>query len=142
MRSSTRSRRSAYARSTCRRRRRASGTPSRRRGARTANFSREDLVGEPIDDKAIDVLFRDARTQNGWLPTPVTDDQIRAIYDILKVGPTSANSSPARFVFLRTPEAKARLLPALSAGNTEKTKQAPVTAIIGYDTRFHEWMPT
>jgi 3-hydroxypropanoate dehydrogenase len=94
-----------------------------------------------IDDAALDVLFRKARTQNGWLDKPVTDDQLRAIYDILKVGPTSANSSPARFVFLRTPEAKARLLPALSSGNMEKTKAAPVTAIIGYDTRFYEWMP-
>lgn len=90
----------------------------------------------------LDLLFRKARTQNGWLPTPVTDDQLRAIYDILKDGPTSANSSPARFVFLRTPEAKARLLPALSAGNLEKTKQAPVTVIIGYDPRFYELLPT
>ena len=94
-----------------------------------------------IDDAALDILFRKARTQNGWLDKPVTDDQLRAIYDILKVGPTSANSSPARFVFIRTPEAKARLLPALSAGNQEKTKAAPVTAIIGYDTRFYEWLP-
>ena len=95
-----------------------------------------------IDDAALDILFRKARTQNGWLDKPVTDDQLRAIYDILRVGPTSANSSPARFVFIRTPEAKARLLPALSAGNQEKTKAAPVTAIIGYDTRFYEWLPT
>jgi len=95
-----------------------------------------------IDDAALDILFRKARTQNGWLDKPVTDDQLRAIYEILKVGPTSANSSPARFVFLRTPEAKARLLPALSSGNMEKTKAAPVTAIIGYDTRFYEWLPT
>ena len=94
-----------------------------------------------IDDAALDILFRKARTQNGWLDKPVTDDQLRAIYEILKVGPTSANSSPARFVFIRTPEAKARLLPALSAGNQEKTKAAPVTAIIGYDTRFYEWLP-
>ena len=95
-----------------------------------------------IDEAALDILFRKARTQNGWLDKPVTDDQLRAIYEILKVGPTSANSSPARFVFLRTPEAKARLLPALSSGNMEKTKAAPVTAIIGYDTRFYEWLPT
>jgi 3-hydroxypropanoate dehydrogenase len=100
------------------------------------------MMSDRIDDKALDLLFRTARTQNGWLPTPVTDDQLRALYDIMKVGPTSANSSPARIVFLRTPEAKARLLPALSAGNLEKTKQAPVTAIIGYDTRFYEWLPT
>jgi 3-hydroxypropanoate dehydrogenase len=98
-------------------------------------------VRETLDDKALDLLLRKARTQNGWLPTPVTDDQLRAIYDIMKVGPTSANSCPARIVFLRTPEAKARLLPALSPGNVEKTKQAPVTAIIGYDTRFYELLP-
>jgi 3-hydroxypropanoate dehydrogenase len=99
-------------------------------------------LGERVDDKALDILFRKARTQNGWLPTPVSDDELRAIYDILKMGPTSANTCPARFVFLRTPEAKARLLPALTPGNVEKTKQAPVTTIIGYDTRFFELMPT
>ena len=99
-------------------------------------------MGERVDDHCIDVLLRKARTQNGWLPTPVSDDQLRAIYDIMKMGPTSANTCPARIVFLRTPEAKARLLPALSPGNVEKTKQAPVTAIIGTDTRFYEYLPT
>ena len=93
-----------------------------------------------IDQAALDALFLKARTQNGWLPTPVSDSQLRQIYDIMKMGPTSANSSPARIVFLRTPEAKARLLPALTPGNVDKTKAAPVTAIIGTDTRFHEWM--
>ena len=99
-------------------------------------------MGERVNEQCIDVLLRTARTQNGWLPTPVTDDQLRAIYDIVKEGPTSTNSCPARFVFVRTPEAKARLLPALSAGNQDKTKQAPVTVIIGYDSRFFELMPT
>ena len=99
-------------------------------------------MGQKVDDTAIDLLFRKARTQNGWLDKPVTDDEIRAIYDILKMGPTSANTSPARFVFIRTPAAKARLLPALSAGNQDKTKAAPVTAIIGYDTLFYEFLPT
>ena len=94
-----------------------------------------------IDPAALDQLFLKARTQNGWLPTPVTDDQLREVYDIMKMGPTSANTCPARLVFLRTPEAKARLLPALTPGNVDKTKAAPVTAIIGYDTRFFEWMP-
>jgi 3-hydroxypropanoate dehydrogenase len=98
-------------------------------------------VRPTLDDAALDLLFCTARTQNGWLPTPVSDEQLRRIYDIMKWGPTSANSCPARFVFLRTAEAKARLLPALSPGNVDKTKQAPVTAIIGYDTRFFEWMP-
>ena len=95
-----------------------------------------------LDPAALDLLFLKARTQNGWLPTPVTDDQLREVYAIMRVGPTSANSSPARIVFLRTPEAKARLLPALTPGNVDKTKAAPVTAIIGYDTRFFEWMPS
>jgi len=94
-----------------------------------------------LDGKALDLILLKARTQNGWLPTPVSDDQLRAIYDIMKFGPTSANSCPARLLFVRTPEAKARLLPALSAGNMEKTKQAPVTAIIGYDPRFYELLP-
>jgi 3-hydroxypropanoate dehydrogenase len=98
-------------------------------------------VSVKIDQAALDQLFLTARTQNGWLPTPVSDVQLRELYDIMKVGPTSANSCPARIVFLRTPEAKARLLPALSPTNVDKTKAAPVTAIIGYDTRFFEWMP-
>ena len=98
-------------------------------------------MGKRLDDAGLDLLFRNARTQNGWLPTPVSDDQLRAIYQIMKVGPTSANCCPARLTFLRTPEAKARLIPALSPGNVDKTKAAPVTAIIGYDTRFFELLP-
>ena len=98
-------------------------------------------MGKTLDDAGLDLLFRNARTQNGWLPTPVSDDQLRAIYQIMKVGPTSANCCPARLTFLRTPEAKARLIPALSPGNVDKTKAAPVTAIIGYDTRFFELLP-
>jgi 3-hydroxypropanoate dehydrogenase len=98
-------------------------------------------VRRMLDDAGLDLLFRNARTQNGWLDTPVTDDQLRAIYQIMRLGPTSANSCPARITFLRTPEAKARLLPALSPGNVDKTKAAPVTAIIGYDTRFFELFP-
>ena len=98
-------------------------------------------MGQPIDDMALDVLFRTARTQNGWLPKPVSDDELRQIYEIMKIGSTSGNCCPARILFLRTPEAKARLLPALSPGNVDKTKAAPVTAIIAYDTRFFEWMP-
>ena len=94
-----------------------------------------------LDDVALDLILRKARTQNGWLSTPVTDDQLRAIYDIMRLGPTSANSCPARIVFLRTAAAKARLIPALSPTNVDKTKAAPVTAIIGYDTRFFELMP-
>jgi 3-hydroxypropanoate dehydrogenase len=98
-------------------------------------------VRGPIDDLALDVIFRNARTQNGWLPTPVSDDELRAVYQLMRLGPTSGNSCPARLVFVRTPEAKARLLPALSPGNVEKTKAAPVTVIIGYDTSFYERLP-
>jgi len=98
-------------------------------------------VRPTLDQAGLDLLFLQARTQNGWLPTPVSDDQLRRLYDIMRMGPTSANSCPARVLFLRTSAAKARLLPALSPGNVEKTKQAPVTAIIGYDTRFYEWLP-
>ena len=99
-------------------------------------------MGERVNDQCIDVLLRKARTQNGYLPKPVTDDELRAVYDLMKLGPTSANCSPSRFIFVRTPEGKARLLPALSAGNQEKTKQAPVTVIMGYDTKFYDLLPT
>ncbi|MBM3620179.1 MAG: malonic semialdehyde reductase [Alphaproteobacteria bacterium] len=94
-----------------------------------------------LDDKALDLLFRSARTQNGWLPKPVSDAQIRAIYDIVKMGPTSANSQPARFVFIRTKEGKEKLRPALSEGNTAKTMEAPVTVLVAYDTQFYENLP-
>ena len=91
-----------------------------------------------LDKKALDTILRDARTHNGWQDKPVTDAQLREIYDIMKWGPTSANSQPARIVFVRTKEGKEKLRPALSAGNTEKTMSAPVTAIIAYDTKFYE----
>jgi 3-hydroxypropanoate dehydrogenase len=94
-----------------------------------------------LDDKALDKILRNARTHNGWLPKPVTDDQLRAIHDLLKWGPTSANTQPARFVFVRTKEGKERLRAALSAGNTEKTMSAPVTVIVAYDTQFYEHLP-
>jgi len=94
-----------------------------------------------IDDPALDALFRDARTANGFTDAPVTDAQLRQLYDLLKMAPTSANCQPARFVFLRSAQAKERLRPALSAGNLEKTMSAPATAIIAYDTQFHEHLP-
>ena len=94
-----------------------------------------------LDEKSLDLILLKARTQNGWLPTPVTDDELRTIYQIMRSGPTSANSCPARILFVRTPGAKARLIPALTPGNVDKTKAAPVTAIIGYDTRFYELLP-
>lgn len=95
----------------------------------------------PVNDEALDRLFRQARTHHAWLNTPVTDDTLRQLYDLLRWGPTSANSSPARFVFLRTRKAKERLRPALAAGNVEQTMTAPVTAIVAYDLRFYEQLP-
>lgn len=94
-----------------------------------------------LDDKALDTIFREARTHNGWLDKPVSDAKLRELYELAKWGPTSANSQPARFVFVRTKEGKERLRPALSAGNTEKTMSAPVTAIVAYDTQFFEHLP-
>jgi 3-hydroxypropanoate dehydrogenase len=94
-----------------------------------------------LSDDAQDVLFPKARTHNVWLDKPVSDDLLRQLYDLMKFGPTSANSGPARILFLRTQEAKQRLLPALNPGNVEKTKQAPVTAIIGHDLKFYEQTP-
>jgi 3-hydroxypropanoate dehydrogenase len=95
----------------------------------------------PLSDKALDVLYRNARTHNVWLDKPVGDDVLRQLYDLMKYGPTSANMFPARILFLRTPEAKQRLLPALSPMNADKTMKAPATAIIAYDLRFFEQTP-
>jgi 3-hydroxypropanoate dehydrogenase len=92
----------------------------------------------PLDDRALDQLFRAARTQNKWQDRPVPDSKLHELYDLLKWGPTSANSSPARFVFVRTAEGKAKLKEALSAGNTEKTMTAPVTVIVCYDSYFYD----
>ena len=86
-------------------------------------------------------LFTEARTQNGYLDTPVSDDALRQLYELMKWGPTSANSSPARILFVRTPEAKARLIDCVDAGNVNKVRQAPVTAIIGMDVHFFEQLP-
>ena len=94
-----------------------------------------------IDDAAFDALFNDARTHNGWLPEPVPEALLRTLYDTLRNGPTSMNTQPLRLVFLTTPEARERLLPALSAGNLEKTRAAPVTVIVAYDTRFYDELP-
>jgi 3-hydroxypropanoate dehydrogenase len=94
-----------------------------------------------LDAGAFDALFREARTHNGWLDEPVTDDDLRAIFELTKFGPTSANSSPGRFVFVRSAEAKEKLKPALSAGNLAKTMAAPVTAIVAYDPKFHDHLP-
>ena len=94
-----------------------------------------------IDAKALDQLFLNARTQNKWQAKDVTDAQLHEIIDIMKMGPTSANCQPARFIFLRSQAAKERLKPFLSAANQEKTMAAPVTVIIGNDFAFYEHLP-
>ena len=86
-------------------------------------------------------LFTEARTQNGYLDTPVSDEQLHQLFDLLKWGPTSANCSPARFVFVHSAEARERLAACVSPGNQPKVLQAPVTAIIGMDMEFHEKLP-
>ena len=98
-------------------------------------------MNQLLDDRAVDQIFRTARTFNGWLDKPVTEETLRQIYDLLKWGPTSANASPARFVFVRSPEAKERLRPTLSPGNVDKTMAAPVTVIVAYDLLFFEKLP-
>lgn len=94
-----------------------------------------------LNTDALAQLFTEARTQNGFLPEPVSDDQIHALYELFKFGPTSANASPARILFLTSAEAKERLIPHMSANNQDKTRQAPVVAIIAYDLEFHEKLP-
>lgn len=86
-------------------------------------------------------LFTEARTANGYLPGPVPEDTLRALYDLLKWGPTSANSSPARFVFVTGDAARARLVECMNPGNRPKVQQAPVTVLIGMDLEFHEKLP-
>lgn len=94
-----------------------------------------------LDQSALDQLFRSARTHSYFTDQPVDDTTLQALYDLLKFGPTSANSSPARFVFVKSPEAKALLKPALSEGNLAKTMAAPVTVIVAYDLAFYEQLP-
>jgi 3-hydroxypropanoate dehydrogenase len=94
-----------------------------------------------VDGEALDTLFREARTHGEWLPRPVPEGLLREAYDLAKMGPTSANSSPARFVFLTTDAAKERLVPALMPGNVEKTRSAPVTVIVAQDMEFYEQLP-
>ncbi|ASY45981.1 MAG: malonic semialdehyde reductase [Sphingobium sp.] len=90
-------------------------------------------------DAMLDLLFRDARTHNQWTARPVTDETVRRLYNLAKWGPTTANSNPGRFVFVRSAAAKERLKPHLSAGNVDKVMQAPCTVIVAGDTRFYEF---
>jgi nitroreductase len=94
-----------------------------------------------LDGSALDQLFREARTRNGWTDRPVTDDQLRELYDLLKFGPTSSNCCPARFVWVRSEDAKRRLSELAAPGNAPKILAAPVTVIVGYDLSFPEQMP-
>ncbi len=98
-------------------------------------------MANSLDGAALEQLFREARTHNGWQPRPVTEETLRTLYDLLKMAPTSANCLPARFVFVRSPEAKARLKPCLAPNNVEKTMAAPVTVIVAYDMEFYENLP-
>ena len=91
-----------------------------------------------LEGPALDQLFRNARTRNGWSDKPVSDEQIHQLYDLFKFGPTAVNSTPARILWIKSDEAKQRLAPHLSGSNRDKTMKAPVTAIIGYDLDFHE----
>jgi 3-hydroxypropanoate dehydrogenase len=98
-------------------------------------------IKTPISQEALDQLFREARTHSAWLPEPVPGELLRNAYELARLGPTSANGSPARFVFLTTPGAKARLKPVLAPGNVDKTMAAPITVIVAWDTEFHENLP-
>lgn len=94
-----------------------------------------------LSEEALEQIFTKARTHSAWLPEPVSDKLLHQIYDLMKWGPTSANSSPVRIVFVKSKEAKEKLLPSMAQGNVEKTKTAPVTAIIAQDMEFYEKLP-
>lgn len=96
---------------------------------------------KPLDDAALDTLFREARSYNRWSAEAVPEKTLRELYDLLKLGPTSANCCPARFVFVSSPAAKSTLVGCVSAGNAIKVEQAPVTVIIGMDEKFYEKVP-
>ena len=96
---------------------------------------------EVLSEAGRDQLFRAARSHNTWMDRPLSDDLLRELYELMKWGPTSANTSPMRLVFLRTKEAKERLRPALAPKNVEKTMMAPVTTIVAYDLKFYEQLP-
>jgi len=94
-----------------------------------------------LSDEGLNLIFRDPRTHMHWLDTPVDDALLRQVYDLAKMGPTSANMCPMRIVFVKSKEAKEKLKPCLDAGNVDKTMKAPVTAIIGMEIRFYEQLP-
>jgi 3-hydroxypropanoate dehydrogenase len=98
-------------------------------------------LNQPLNQAALAQLFHDARTHSTWLDQPVTDETLRAIYALMKQGPTSMNCTPARILFLRTREAKERLRPFLMQANVDKTMVAPATAIVAYDLKFYDLLP-
>jgi 3-hydroxypropanoate dehydrogenase len=98
-------------------------------------------MSKVLNDEGLKLLFREARTHNVWLDKPVDDALLRQVYDLAKMGPTSANMSPMRVVFVKSREAKEKLKPTLDAGNVDKTMRAPVTAIIAMDVHFYEKLP-
>jgi len=98
-------------------------------------------IMEKLEDGALDLLFREARTHNVWLNRKISDETLRQLYDVAKWGPTSSNAGPARFVFIRSQKAKERLRPLLSPGNITKTMTAPITVIIAYDVKFYDKLP-
>ncbi|HEY0601096.1 malonic semialdehyde reductase [Brevundimonas sp.] len=104
-------------------------------------FDATPVRDRPLSDAALAQLFTEARTRNAWSDRPVPEDLLRRLYHLTKFGPTAVNATPARFVFVTSPEAKARLAPLMSDGNREKMLQAPVNVIIGQDIEFHETLP-
>lgn len=98
-------------------------------------------MGKILPDESLDILFRAARTHRAWQERPVSDTILQAVWELAKMGPTSANCSPARVMFVKSPEAKRRLEPCLSRGNVEQTMAAPVTAILAYDLAFPDLLP-
>ena len=107
----------------------------------TAELTEKPTHNSPIPQDALKQIFLEARTYNDFADTPVPEETLKALYDTVRMGPTSANSSPARFLFIQTPEAKARLAPSLSEGNHDKTMKAPVTVVLAWDTEFYDKVP-
>ena len=104
-------------------------------------FTRAKTTVMMLSPEDMDLIFHNARSQNGWQQKPVSHEQLQQLYDLMKWAPTTMNTNPARILFLRSRAAKERLKPALNPGNVDKTMAAPVTAVIGYDTQFYELLP-
>jgi 3-hydroxypropanoate dehydrogenase len=104
-------------------------------------FEKANAMSRILSDKDLDIIFRSARTHNGWADTPVSEAQIQALYDLVRMGPTSANCSPARFVFVHSAAAKARLAACVMDSNKSKVETAPVTVIVGQEAKFYDKIP-